>query len=178
MHREESLRQRFYTIYEASTRVHIYNRHRPGDGCHSSLLRELHPTYSIPFEIHDAPQGTQSFAVVLEDKDAITASGFVWIHWLIADLERTVIQENESQTATDYVQGANTWASKLGQFDIEEASFYGGMAPPNCLHRYELIVYALDTKLNLKPGFRFNDLHFAMQGHILDQAVVMGTYDV
>ena len=108
------------------------------------------PTYSIPFEIHDAPQGTQSFAVVLE----------------------------ESQIATDYVQGANTWASKLGQFDIEEASFYGGMAPPNCLHRYELIVYALDTKLNLKPGFRFNDLHFAMQGHILDQAVIMGTYDV
>ena len=40
---------------------------------------------------------------------------------------------------TDYVQGANTWASKLGQFNIEEASFYGGMAPPNCLHRYELI---------------------------------------
>lgn len=102
----------------------------------------------------------------------------MWIHWLIADLERTVIQENESQTATDYVQGANTWASKLGQFDIEEASFYGGMAPPNCLHRYELIVYALDTKLNLKPGFRFNDLHFAIQGHILDQAVIMGTYDV
>ena len=57
------------------------------------------PTYSIPFEIHDAPQGTKSFAVVLEDKDAITASGFVWIHWLIADLERTVIQENESQTS-------------------------------------------------------------------------------
>ena len=73
------------------------------------------PTYSIPFEIHDAPQGTKSFAVVLEDKDAITASGFVWIHWLIADLERTVIQENESQTATDYVQGANTWASKLAE---------------------------------------------------------------
>lgn len=45
----------------------------------------------------------------------------MWIHWLIADLERMVIQENESQTATDYVQGANTWASKLGQFDIEEA---------------------------------------------------------
>ena len=55
------------------------------------------PTYSIPFEIHDAPQGTKSFAVVLEDKDAITASGFVWIHWLIADLERTVIQENEAK---------------------------------------------------------------------------------
>ena len=136
------------------------------------------PTYSILFEIHQAPENTQSFVVVLEDKDAITASGFVWIHWLIADLKRTKIEENESQTATDYAQGANSWASKLGQFDIQEASFYGGMAPPNCLHRYELIVYALDTELNLSSGFRFNDLHFAMQGHILAQASIMGTYDV
>lgn len=136
------------------------------------------PTYSIPFEIQDAPTGTKSFAVVLEDKDAITASGFVWIHWLIANLQRTSVKENESQNATDYVQGANSWASALGKFELDEASAYGGMAPPNCLHRYELIVYALDTKLDLKQGFRFNDLHFAMQGHILDQAVVMGTYDV
>lgn len=136
------------------------------------------PTYSIPFEIQQAPEGTKCFAVVLEDKDAITASGFVWTHWLIADLERTMVAENESQTATDFVQGANSWASVLGKFDIEEASFYGGMAPPNCMHRYELIVYALDAKLNLPSGFRFNDLHFAMQGHILGQASVMGTYDV
>ncbi len=136
------------------------------------------PTYSIPFDIQNAPAGTKSFAVVLEDKDAITASGFVWIHWLIADLERTHIAENESLQATDYVQGANSWASVLGKFDIAEASSYGGMAPPNCLHRYELIVYALDTKLNLAPGFRFNELHFAMQGHVLAQASVMGTYDV
>ncbi|APW56208.1 YbhB/YbcL family Raf kinase inhibitor-like protein [Pasteurella multocida] len=136
------------------------------------------PTYSIPFDISEVPVGTKSFAVVLEDKDAITASGFVWIHWLIANLERTSVQENESLTATDYVQGANSWASVLGKFDIAEASFYGGMAPPNSLHRYELIVYALDCKLDLSAGFRFNDLHFAMQGHILDQAVIMGTYDV
>ncbi|OOF67579.1 YbhB/YbcL family Raf kinase inhibitor-like protein [Rodentibacter caecimuris] len=136
------------------------------------------PTYSIPFEIHDAPSGTQSFAVVLEDKDAITASGFVWIHWLISDLERTVITENESLTAKDYVQGANSWASVLGKFDIAEASFYGGMAPPNCKHRYELIVYALDCKLNLLQGFRFNELYFAMQGHILAQATIMGEYEI
>lgn len=136
------------------------------------------PTYSIPFEINDAPEGTKSFAVVLEDKDAITASGFVWIHWLISDLERISVEENESITATDFTQGANSWASKLGNFSTEEASYYGGMAPPNCKHRYELIVYALDCKLNLASGFRFNDLHFAMQDHILATASIMGTYDV
>ncbi|WP_133543427.1 YbhB/YbcL family Raf kinase inhibitor-like protein [Mesocricetibacter intestinalis] len=136
------------------------------------------PTYSIPFEISEAPPGTKSFVVVLEDKDAITASGFVWIHWLIANLKRTSVAENESQRATDYVQGANSWASVLGQLDIDEASAYGGMAPPNCKHRYELIVYALDCELALSRGFRFNDLHFAMQGHILAQASLTGSYDV
>ncbi len=52
------------------------------------------------------------------------------------------------------------------------------MAPPNCLHRYELKVYALDCMLELEQGFRFNDLHFAMQDHILAKAVIMGKYDV
>lgn len=136
------------------------------------------PSRSIPFEITDAPENTVSFAVVLDDKDAITASGFVWIHWLIADLTRTSIAENESQTAQDYTQGANSWASVLGNFSVEEASAYGGMAPPNCLHRYDLTVYALDCQLNLPKGFRFNDLHYAMQGHILATATVTGTYDV
>ena len=72
------------------------------------------PTYSIPFEISDAPAGTKSFAVVLEDKDAITASGFVWIHWLIANLERRSVSENESKDATDYVQCAKSCARALG----------------------------------------------------------------
>ncbi|WP_373741490.1 YbhB/YbcL family Raf kinase inhibitor-like protein [Neisseria sp.] len=136
------------------------------------------PTLSIPFEISGAPETAKSFAVVLDDKDAVTAAGFVWIHWLIADLKRTSVAENDSITATDYVQGANSWASVLGQLDVSQASCYGGMAPPNCRHRYDLTVYALDTELNLPQGFRFNDLHYAMQGHILAQATVTGEYDV
>ena len=120
------------------------------------------PNYSVPFEISDAPAGTQSFAVVLDDKDAVTAAGFVWTHWLIADLVRTSVAENESVSATDFTQGANSWASVLGKLSVEEASHYGGMAPPNCRHRYDLTVYALDCRLNLPAGFLFNDLHYAM----------------
>ena len=132
------------------------------------------PTYSIPFEIHDAPQGTKSFAVVLEDKDAITASGFVWIHWLIADLERTVIQENESQSATDFIQGVNSWISD--GTPVEACSYYGGMAPPDAPHVYEIHVYALDTMLDLKQGFKYNELYHQMDGHILDQGTLKGIY--
>lgn len=136
------------------------------------------PTFSIPFEISGAPEGTKSFAAVLDDKDAVTAAGFVWIHWLIADLTRTSVAENESLAAKDYVQGANSWASVLGKLDAADASCYGGMAPPNCRHRYDLTVYALDTRLNLPQGFRFNDLHYAMRGHVLAEAAVTGSYDV
>lgn len=135
------------------------------------------PSYSIPFEIKNAPKQTKSFAVVFEDKDAAQVAGFVWTHWLIADLQRTSVLENESISAKDFTQGANSWASKINKFSIAEASAYGGMAPPDKPHRYELYVYALDTKLNLKPGFRYNELHFAMQGHILETAYLVGIYD-
>ena len=134
------------------------------------------PSRSIPFSISDAPAGTQSYAVVLDDKDAVTAAGFVWIHWLIADLTATSVPENDSIAAQGYTQGANSWASVLGELSIAEASAYGDMVPPNYPHRYDLTVYALDTQLNLPQGFRYNDLHYAMQGHILATASVTGTY--
>lgn len=134
------------------------------------------PSRSIPFSISDAPAGTQSYAVVLDDKDAVTAAGFVWIHWLIADLTATSVPENDSIAAQGYTQGVNSWASVLGELSIAEASAYGGMVPPNYPHRYDLTVYALDTQLNLPQGFRYNDLHYAMQGHILATASVTGTY--
>ena len=134
------------------------------------------PSRSIPFSISDAPAGTQSYAVVLDDKDAVTAAGFVWIHWLIADLTATSVPENDSIAAQGYTQGANSWASVLGELSIAEASAYGGMVPPNSPHRYDLTVYALDPQLNLPQGFRYNDLHYAMQGHILATASVTGTY--
>lgn len=135
------------------------------------------PTYSIPLDITDVPDGTQSFAIVLEDKDAISASGFVWIHWLVANLHRTTLEENESQSADDFIQGRNSWSAKFHNVSVEDASCYGGMAPPNCLHRYELFVYALDCDLDLKPGFGFNDFHFAMHGHVLATAEICGAYD-
>ena len=68
------------------------------------------PTYSLPLSIQDAPAGTVSYAIVLEDKDAYPVSGgFVWIHWTVANLTRTELEENESISATDFVQGANSW---------------------------------------------------------------------
>ena len=93
------------------------------------------PSYSLPFKIENTPENTFSFAFVLEDKDAYPVVGFTWIHWLGANLKKSEVKENESQTATDFIQGANSWISVQGnQQDREQASYYGGMTPPDKAH--------------------------------------------
>lgn len=137
------------------------------------------PTYSLPFKIENAPENTVSYAVVLEDKDAYPVSGgFAWIHWTAANITRTEILENESLSATDFIQGVNSWTSMQGgQQSKELSSFFGGMAPPNAPHLYELHVFALDTKLDLEKGFYMNDMYKKMDGHILAQYTLKGVYN-
>ncbi|MGL5255130.1 MAG: YbhB/YbcL family Raf kinase inhibitor-like protein [Brevinema sp.] len=137
------------------------------------------PTYSLPLKIENAPKGTVSYALVLDDPDAFPVSGgFVWIHWVAANITRTEIMENESQTATDFVQGVNSWTSMQGGNQSRELSrFYGGMAPPDAPHLYTLKVYALDTMLDLTNGFNLNELYRKMDGHILETAELKGSYD-
>lgn len=134
-------------------------------------------TYSIPFEIVDAPKHTKSFAFVFEDYDAVPLCGFSWIHWIGCNLTRSTILANESVAARDFVQGSNSWISPLaGSHSREESSVYGGMAPPNGPHLYQLQVFALDTLLPLERGFYLNEMYKALENHILEQAVLKGIY--
>lgn len=135
------------------------------------------PSCSLPVEILDVPEGTKSFALILEDKDAIPVCGFSWIHWTAANITRTTLVEGESATATDYVQGANSFSSAVQGYDRYRNSCYGGMTPPDKPHTYELHVYALDTQLELERGFYMNELYWKMQGHILAQTTLTGVYE-
>lgn len=134
------------------------------------------PSFSLPLEIIDPPKGTVSFALIFDDHDAVPVSGFTWIHWLAADIKRTSLEENESVTAKDFSQGMNSWHSCASDLSVEEATGYGGPAPPNGEHTYNLKVFALDTDLGLKNGFMLNELMKAMDGHIIAHARIKGTY--
>lgn len=137
------------------------------------------PTYSLPLKIENAPEGTRSFALVLEDKDAYPVTGgFTWIHWLAANITRYELKANESQTAKDFVQGCNSWTSIQGNNQSKElSSFYGGMTPPDKAHIYELHIFALDILLELSAGFYLNELYHKMDGHILEEYTLKGVYD-
>ena len=44
----------------------------------------------------------------------VVTGGFAWIHWLAANIRRNELKDNESQTADDFIQGANSWTSFQG----------------------------------------------------------------
>lgn len=125
------------------------------------------PCFSIPFEIINEPKGTVSFAVILDDKDSVPVCGFVWQHWLIANLKNSKVVAGESSNINaDFIQGTNSWNMPL----------YGGMAPPDKMHTYDLTVYAIDKELDLEKGFSLESLLKEMEGHVLDSYCLKGKY--
>ena len=115
-----------------------------------------------------APEKTQSFALIADDPDAPMGT---WVHWVIYDLPANTAKLPEGvpkqEQAASGAQGKNS-SGKIG---------YGGPCPPpGKPHRYFFKLYALDSKLNLKPGARKPEVEAAMKGHVLAQAELMGKY--
>ncbi len=138
------------------------------------------PQRSLPYQWEGMPEKTKSYAIVFQDYDNVPDEGFSWIHWLAADIpaEVTSLDENASRTLGSLTQGVNSWSVPYGPYadiDGDLTLHYGGPAPER-RHEYETRIYALDTVLEMKPGFYYNELLRAMEGHILAEAVLKGTY--
>lgn len=133
---------------------------------------------SLPLEWSDPPKGTKSFVIIMEDRDAVPVTGFIWIHWSVADIEaeKRELKEDESRNNPELIQGLNSWNSIIGGFSQEESAFYGGPMPPDKDHKYRFTIYALDKKLDMKNGYYLNELYEKMEGHVLGQSVLEGIY--
>lgn len=67
------------------------------------------PSLSFPLEWKNAPKNTKSYALVMEDFDAIPVTGFSWIHWIaIIPKTTTKLQENASLENKEIIQGVNS----------------------------------------------------------------------
>jgi Raf kinase inhibitor-like YbhB/YbcL family protein len=116
-------------------------------------------------------------------------------HWVLVDIPADIRQIDEGEDADGVVprgkdigqtakglRGANDYTDFLAG-DPDMKGVYGGYdgpCPPwndERLHHYTFTVYALDvTSLGLSGEIRGPQVVEAMQGHILDQASVTGTY--
>ena len=54
------------------------------------------PVVNFPIKVSDVPTGTESLSVVFIDYDSVPVAGFVWIHWLAANLPVGDIPEDLS----------------------------------------------------------------------------------
>ena len=123
---------------------------------------------SPPLRWSDPPTGTIGFALISDDPDAPVGT---WVHWVMWNIpaSASALDENLPKTAS-LLNGA-----KQGTTDFRRIG-YGGPCPPSGTHRYYFKLYALDAALNLPASTLKKDLEKAMQGHILSQAELMGTY--
>jgi Raf kinase inhibitor-like YbhB/YbcL family protein len=123
---------------------------------------------SPPLSWEAGPEATQSIALIVDDPDAPRGT---FVHWVLYDLPGNVRELPEDVPSDKTLpnggkQGVNS-AGTIG---------YSGPCPPSGTHRYFFKVYALDAPTNLPPGKSKDDLLQVMDGHILAQGQIMGTY--
>ena len=103
-----------------------------------------------------------SFALIMDDPDAMGAVGKVWVHWGAWNISPDVWEYGPGDAAE-------------GMTDFGEVG-YGGPAPPDKRHTYVFKLYALNIELDLPDKSTKADVEKAMRGYVLDQATLTGTY--
>jgi Raf kinase inhibitor-like YbhB/YbcL family protein len=123
---------------------------------------------SPPLEWSGTPSSAKTIALIADDPDAPSGT---WVHWVLYNLPADKIGLVENIPPTEKMPGGGLQSKNdFGKFG------YGGPCPPSGTHRYFFKLYALDSELSLKSGVTKTELLKAMEGHIVAQGQLMGTY--
>ena len=119
------------------------------------------------------PAGTKSLALIMDDPDAPVGT---WVHWVVYNIP------TDAGGLAEGASKANASEFQLPQGTVQgrtsfNRSDYGGPCPPSGSHRYFFRLFALDVAtLALPPRFSAGEVLRAMQGHVLAEATLHGTY--
>jgi Raf kinase inhibitor-like YbhB/YbcL family protein len=119
---------------------------------------------SPSLEWSDPPEGTRSFALVVEDPDAPMGT---WIHWVLYDIPAGVstLPQGAKQAA---IEGTNSFGRR---------GYGGPCPPPGSEHRYYFRLYALRVEsLGLPDGAKRPALEKATAGKIAGETACMGRF--
>jgi Raf kinase inhibitor-like YbhB/YbcL family protein len=134
---------------------------------HSCIGKNVSPALTW----NDPPAGTQSFALIMEDPDAPMGT---WVHWVLSNIpiDRRGLEEDLPVTGKNVANTNGIFVGKNSSGNIG----YDGPCPPRGTHRYYFKLYALDIQIGLLPGATKEDVLREMNGHVLAQAELMGTF--
>jgi Raf kinase inhibitor-like YbhB/YbcL family protein len=127
---------------------------------------------SPPLTWEGVPENVRSLVLIVDDPDAPDpeAPKMTWVHWVLYNLPPEAgsfpegIPSRQLPAGTE--AGINDW----------KRTGYGGPCPPIGRHRYFFKLYALDTVLSGLNRPTKAEVEAAMRGHVLGEAVLMGTY--
>lgn len=125
--------------------------------------------YSPPLEWRNAPPGAQTFALILEDLDAVL---YPRTHWLLYNIRCCFRRLPEAVPALETIHKV----ADHGTNDFGKVGYQGPHTSHRSIHHYLFTLYALDCWLELTPQAFRADLLKAMEEHVLDRAELVGTY--
>ena len=127
---------------------------------------------SPPLRWENTAGTATSLVLIVDDPDAPDpkAPKMTWVHWLLYNIPPDTNGLAEHMTTDKLPAG-----TKEGLNDWKRTG-YGGPCPPIGRHRYFFKLYALDTVLGDLNNPTRAKLEAAMQGHIIAQTELLGTF--
>jgi Raf kinase inhibitor-like YbhB/YbcL family protein len=113
--------------------------------------------------INGVPNEAKSLVLIVDDPDAPRG---LFTHWIVWNIDPKTSDIGENSAPAGGIQGTNDFGKRS----------YGGPCPPSGTHRYFFKIFALDTKLDLKPSARRAELDTAMRSHTVAQGELMAHY--
>lgn len=125
-----------------------------------------HENINPPLKIENIPSNTKSLVLIMDDPDALSVVGKIWVHWTLWNIPANISDIPENSFPVDSIQGLTDFG-EIG---------YGGPAPPDKEHTYFFKLYALDKILELKSNSLKKDIETQIDGCIITECVLRGKY--
>ncbi|VBB18883.1 hypothetical protein YASMINEVIRUS_1415 [Yasminevirus sp. GU-2018] len=122
-------------------------------------------SWSVP------PADTAELLLICYDPDAKPIANKVWVHWIVSGISPS--KQNLENGTYDVLK--NDFSNKK----YEGKAYNGPRPPPNTgVHNYHFKIFALKTKLNLDVDakYSYDDIMTAVEGHVLAESEIVGTY--
>ena len=115
-----------------------------------------------PLTFSEVPANAKSLVLIMDDPDA---PGGTYTHWTIYNMSPATLQINENSLPLGSKQGVNS-SGKIG--------YYGPCPPSGQTHHYYFKLYAVDNSEELKEGASIEEVNQYIEGHIIEQAQLVG----
>ena len=117
------------------------------------------------------PDNTKCFAIIMDDVDAISVVGHVFVHWNLFNIPTITTSIKEGQKSVE--------GSTIGMNHFKRKDYSGPCPPKGTTHTYATNIYALKQRLdNIDTNTPYTRMKFEslFKSDILNVAGITGIY--